>query len=630
MAGPIHKIVGDHGGPAYDRVQEAFDIIKHRHKLDLRSYSYLQPEQYDFFHPTMTIMEELISRVHLSDTHGGDCVFRLDQRRFSQFMSALRKQRSQAQESLEVNGIPNLLLPPWGSMNDVTAWLTLNELEVFSIRFRAETEHFLSTLLVFHDWDRGEPREFHEERDVTPACQVGQVPKREESRQPTEIPKHANGRRCQPSFTDIQTHSRSVRPSGAPAPAAVTNTHGWTSYQFKDPRGYKAEPDPDLGDNDDEDDWGGKRPKRKPLGPNLPDNSKQGVTPVKTTGPQFDQKLKFSDLPTWNGNTSTLISWLRKIDEFSYWSNAINTQLGKIIPTRLTDSAEKWYYSLPTEHRKDIKSDWDSLRAAIAAYYMNWKFWEELKSKAMHATYRDWGHTRETPSEYYIQKKELLKLTGKWDDTSLISEIMEGAPEIWTTILITELYSMAIEFQNAIRFHEHTLMKLSNSSQPPRSAEWTARTNLVGASPNLPPPRFPKNDSNVSKWKFTPRQKGARPCRHCGSDQHWDPECEHHYEETRRARTNHINTEVDEAQAEYEDLYYELDNISREEPQVTESSCHVVMSDKSVMAQQVPYQDSQALSDIGDMPKGDYLPQPAVSRHACTAFYEKPALNRRT
>ncbi|KAK0221309.1 hypothetical protein IW262DRAFT_1270860, partial [Armillaria fumosa] len=145
----------------------------------------------------------------------------------------------------------------------------------------------------------------------------------------------------------------------------------------------------DPGDNDDEDDWGGKRPKRKPLGPNLPDNSKRGVTPVKTTGPQFDQKLKFSDLPMWNGNTSTLISWLQKIDEFSYWSNAINTQLGKIIPTRLTDSAEKWYYSLPTEHREDIESDWDSLRAAIAAYYMNRKFWEELKLKAMRATYRD-------------------------------------------------------------------------------------------------------------------------------------------------------------------------------------------------------------------------------------------------
>ncbi|KAK0234776.1 hypothetical protein EDD85DRAFT_792777 [Armillaria nabsnona] len=42
---------------------------------------------------------------------------------------------------------------------------------------------------------------------------------------------------------------------------------------------------------------------------------------------------------------------------------------------------------------------------------MNHKFWEELKSKVMCATYQDWGHAKETPSEYYIQKKELLKLT---------------------------------------------------------------------------------------------------------------------------------------------------------------------------------------------------------------------------
>lgn len=114
------------------------------------------------------------------------------------------------------------------------------------------------------------------------------------------------------------------------------------------------------------------------------------------------------------------------------------------------------------------------MRAAIVAYYMNRKFWEELKSKAMHATYQDWGHAREMPSEYYIQKKELLKLTGKWDDVSLISEIIEGALEIWTTILTTELYSTIVEFQNTIRFHEHTLMKLSNPLQPPHFDKLTS------------------------------------------------------------------------------------------------------------------------------------------------------------
>ncbi|KAK0232501.1 hypothetical protein EDD85DRAFT_956377 [Armillaria nabsnona] len=170
-SGPIHGIIGDRRSPAYRRMQEAFDIISHRYKVNLRSYMHLEPDQYDFFHPTMTVLEELLSNVHLSDTHDGDCVFRLDQQRFSRFMSALWKQKGDAQNSLEVNGIPNLLLPPWGSSNDVTAWLTLNELEVFGICFRAETEHFLATLLTFHDWETGAPKWFHEERDVTPTSQ---------------------------------------------------------------------------------------------------------------------------------------------------------------------------------------------------------------------------------------------------------------------------------------------------------------------------------------------------------------------------------------------------------------------------------------------------------------------------
>ncbi|KAK0222387.1 hypothetical protein IW262DRAFT_1296942 [Armillaria fumosa] len=45
-----------------------------------------------------------------------------------------------------------------------------------------------------------------------------------------------------------------------------------------------------------------------------------------------------------------------------------------------------------------------------------------------------------------------------------------------------------------------------------------------------------------------------------GSDQHWDPECEHHYEDIRYAWTNLSNIELDTAQTEY-DLYYALDEL---------------------------------------------------------------------
>ncbi|KAK0467437.1 hypothetical protein IW261DRAFT_1426609 [Armillaria novae-zelandiae] len=169
MAGPIHGIVGDRRSPAHRRMQEAFNIISNKYKVNLRSYTYLSLDQYDFFHPTMMVLEELLSNVHLSDTHDGDCAFCLDQQRFSRFMT----------------------------------WLTLNELKVSRIHFQAETEHFLATLLTFHDWETGTPKWFHEDGDVTPISQQVRFLKQEEAKQSVELPWHANGHRRQPSFTEI-------------------------------------------------------------------------------------------------------------------------------------------------------------------------------------------------------------------------------------------------------------------------------------------------------------------------------------------------------------------------------------------------------------------------------------------
>ncbi|PBK93495.1 hypothetical protein ARMGADRAFT_929177, partial [Armillaria gallica] len=210
-------------------------------------------------------------------------------------------------------------------------------------------------------------------------------------------------------------------------------------------------------------------------------------------------------IPTWDGNTSTIVSWIQKIDDYSYWSEAINEQLERIIPMHLTGSAERWHYSLPAIHQGDIEQSWDQLRQAIVSYYMNCKFWEEQKAKATCAMYQECGNTRKMPSDYYIQKSKLLNLSGNWDDASLISEIMDGAPEIWSTILTTELYENTVEFQNAIWFHKKTLMNLSNLMQLSKFDKPTtnmyekknnffehmAWTNLVGASTKLPPPRFP-------------------------------------------------------------------------------------------------------------------------------------------
>ncbi len=214
--------------------------------------------------------------------------------------------------------------------------------------------------------------------------------------QPEEESQHRNRCHLHPSFADIRNQSCVLRPGGSSSLSvgssvsrAPAETKSWTSYQFKNGKAPgRGDPDPNPGDEGNNN-RGDKFPKRSPNGPGSRDHAcNQDQTPARTSGPQFDQKLKFSDIPTWDGNTSTIISWIWKIDDYSYWSEAINEQLGRIIPMRLTGSAERWYYSLLAIHRGDIEQSWDQLHRAIVSYYMNRKFWEEQKAKATCATYR--------------------------------------------------------------------------------------------------------------------------------------------------------------------------------------------------------------------------------------------------
>jgi hypothetical protein len=156
-------------------------------------------------------------------------------------------------------------------------------------------------------------------------------------------------------------------------------------------------------------------------------------------------------------------------------------------------------------------------------------------------------------------------------DSQIIYEVMEGAPPSWNTILNTQLYPSVVEFQNAIRYHEDTLLRLDSSgveyrsnrdySERSRNPFYKATANLANSEKSY---AFPKDDANVSA-RATPESKGARPCRNCGSGKHWDRECKHHREGRKMARarlaeTSTIEEELEQLrdQEEYDDLYYSL------------------------------------------------------------------------
>ncbi|KAF8146259.1 hypothetical protein K438DRAFT_1628530, partial [Mycena galopus ATCC 62051] len=190
--------------------------------------------------------------------------------------------------------------------------------------------------------------------------------------------------------------------------------------------------------------------------------------------------------------------------------------------------------------------------------------------KALRASYRQAGHGKEKPSEYFIRKRELINSVYSFEDSAVMSEVMNGAPRSWCTVLDTQKYRTIVEFHAAVIFHEDTLLDLPMNKtenhvrddqveqrKPFQKPDSVARTNLVGASSTLLPPKFPKDDATVSR-KATPESKGARPCRHCGSGKHWDNECKHSFKGNKFARANlaTVSAEDERAQDEYDEMYY--------------------------------------------------------------------------
>ncbi|KZT31741.1 hypothetical protein SISSUDRAFT_956016, partial [Sistotremastrum suecicum HHB10207 ss-3] len=153
------------------------------------------------------------------------------------------------------------------------------------------------------------------------------------------------------------------------------------------------------------------------------------------------------------------------------------------------------------------------------------------------------------------------------NDSEMIMEIMNGAPANWTSILTPHLCTSVLQFQASIKFHEESLMRENRgfyrryqahkkrSSFP--SSRRQVRAHLIGQSPNLPKPQFPRDDSNVSSGR-TPEALGARPCKYCGSSKHWDNDCRHAKKGEKKLRVNKASVDEEDiaAQDAYEDLYY--------------------------------------------------------------------------
>ncbi|KAG9021825.1 hypothetical protein FS837_006957 [Tulasnella sp. UAMH 9824] len=214
---------------------------------------------------------------------------------------------------------------------------------------------------------------------------------------------------------------------------------------------------------------------------------------------------------------------------------------------------------------------------------------DRQKLRVKNATYRDSTAPKGKPSEYYIRKLKLLHTAEAYTQTELILAIMEGAPKYWHSVINTSTLCHTVDLQDKIIYHEDALMYGPGSSAdgfehlerrileanramktPPRGKatdnpiKREAHAHLIGFHKDLGKPPFPRDDRTLAKGK-SPEEKGARPCRHCGSPKHWDNECKYSKKGARKVKANFANPSEDylEAMSAYEEAY--LGETSEEE-----------------------------------------------------------------
>ncbi|KAL0564378.1 hypothetical protein V5O48_017669 [Marasmius crinis-equi] len=379
-----------------------------------------------------------------------------------------------ALQSFEFSGQQLPSTPIWpregGSLG--ADFLLENDFEVLAITYRAMVEDYLVRLADIHDFRTNQPKLLPVmEQEVTIMDRLPLIFKTLHNNhlaRETLLALRFEATVQDTILTHQQLRTRRVREM-------------WQDSDDKGSEGYHSMGENPAGgppsdssgsDSSDDDDHrgggnGGRRRRQRSRSASRGSNRRSSVTSnVQATSintkPRFifDLKLKFDTVPKWDGDTDTIMQWINEVNDLAKYGKEVRLQLGSIVPRRLEGTAKSWYYSLLREHRSMLEKDWKSLREEIGGFYMNRKWSENLRKKANRAHYRESEYSRETPSEYYIRKLNLIATAYDLDDSEIISEVMEGAPDNWNTILTTQNYSTVMDFQAAIRYHEETLQNL--------------------------------------------------------------------------------------------------------------------------------------------------------------------------
>jgi hypothetical protein len=324
-----------------------------------------------------------------------------------------------------------------------------------------------------------------------------------------------------------------------------------------------------------------------PPGPPGPPGGPGGARPFVIQEMHIDPKVKIKDLiPEWDGSKKTILEWIRELNYVSELSNSVYDNLPRHIPFSLKGEAKSWFQSLQLHVRRAMQVNWGEFKNAILDHFLDAAHLHYLQGKAIEARYRQRKHSDERPIEYFYRKLDLLQLTSVMTEVEYVVTIIAGMPSNWKVILGTYDLTTLQELQNVVREREYDLLSIPeprslerrllaleskssggnryksktnaieqrkfkkwNNNKPTRRRKFNRfrkdkpKANAIGFHKDINPTHA-KDDNTVSTGK-TPKDKGARPCRHCGSLMHWDNDCKYSKLEKRKTKVNLAEVDQD-------------------------------------------------------------------------------------
>jgi hypothetical protein len=185
------------------------------------------------------------------------------------------------------------------------------------------------------------------------------------------------------------------------------------------------------------------------------------IIPYGTIPPTIKSELKQEDLPSWDGNPKTAISYFWKVQERATLGGYIPAALGYWLWLRLEEGldVQRWFSTLPPLEQAKMRGHWIDYLKGIKEGYLGrqWQFDIGEEYKAQY--FREPSHENELPKTFIARWIMYTRMLVKSDNGGPLEVhlVMARAPLSWRTILLLEnikstslLYTKASEHQESL------------------------------------------------------------------------------------------------------------------------------------------------------------------------------------